>query len=516
MARIRGRWLSNALDAYLEELKTMPASSFEVVEERIRDYFQVCLNKAMEHATLLPTDPLIDIEREKQLLDREVSELKQKLAAQAFDDGTALRASEVLENARRSGPLDTDATRFARMGVMRADIESRRILRAMLEADFGGTTPLDPLFAGMAPTGLPPLPGEEAAPSAAGLSLAAAANRYIQQHVGSWVAKTTADQQRVCSLAGAIIGEEKPLREIGTPHVIAVRDALSRLPPNYMKAKANQGVSLSDVIASNRTGPAISVKTQDKYFGMFRSFLIWAQNEELIDKLPGAKVKVTGLKTVGREDRDPYSPEQLKSIFTSPAFTGHTERSRHKPGPHLVRDGKFWVPLIALYSGMRLGEIVQLLAGDIKQDKGIRYFDVSKGEDKTLKTGASARRIPVHSALIDAGFLDHVGDRLIKSRIFPDIEKGQDGYYSHNLSKWWGRYSQQVGFKTDKTAFHSFRHTFTDALYAGGAAERIAMALLGHTDKKVHSHYGSGPQMAELKEAIERVSYDLDLTFLKP
>ena len=56
------------------------------------------------------------------------------------------------------------------------------------------------------------------------------------------------------------------------------------------------------------------------------------------------------------------------------------------------RDGKFWLPLIALYSGMRMGEIVQLLASDLKQEGDIWYFDVSRGEgnEKTLKTAAAS------------------------------------------------------------------------------------------------------------------------------
>ncbi|MEC5293614.1 MULTISPECIES: site-specific integrase, partial [unclassified Aurantimonas] len=312
--------------------------------------------------------------------------------------------------------------------------------------------------------------------------------------------------------AVGIIGGEKLVRALDTADVISLRDALQRLPSNYTKLAATKGMTVLEAISSG--GPVISPKTQDKYFSMFRSFLRWAYDEELIEKVPGEKVKITGVGPKGRDGRDPYSVEQLKTIFSSPLYAGHLGSQRHKAGPEVIRDGKFWVPLIALYSGMRMGEIVQLLISDIKQEKDVWFFDISKGEEKSLKTAGSARRVPIHDVLLKGGLLDLLADKPGTHRVFSDVEKGKDGYFSHNFSKWWGRYSRQVGFKTPKTAFHSFRHNFTDAVYAAEAPERLAMALLGHADKKVHSHYGSGPKIDELHAVIDKVEYPIDLSFL--
>jgi integrase len=129
---------------------------------------------------------------------------------------------------------------------------------------------------------------------------------------------------------------------------------------------SNKGVSPQAAIAANSSGICLSVKTQDKYFTMFRAILIWAENEGYLPKVPGANVKVAGLKKlVPGEQRDPYSPDQLIKIIKSPLYTGHkSEGCRHKPGTLVVRDGYFWTPLIALFSGMRLGEILQLQKAD--------------------------------------------------------------------------------------------------------------------------------------------------------
>ena len=317
-------------------------------------------------------------------------------------------------------------------------------------------------------------------------------------------------------LAENILGAERPIKSLGVEDVKSVRDALSLLPPNYMKSSEGAKLTVKEAIASNSDGAALSVKTQDKYFTMFRQLLIWASNEGYIDKVPGAGVKVAGTaKLVPGEQRDPYSLDQLKRIFLSPLYTGHKSALvRHKPGSLLMRDGKFWVPLIALYSGMRMGEIVQLLASDIKVEGGAWYFDVSKGDGKSLKTVSSKRRVPIHRLLIDAGFLDHVKEFTGSQRLFPEIEKGKDGYHSHNLSKWWGRFSHQAKFKSPKTAFHSFRHNFLDALQQQGLPEYLNKALMGHADKSVHNQYSSGLKISVLKEAIDKVTYEFEMSHL--
>ena len=100
--------------------------------------------------------------------------------------------------------------------------------------------------------------------------------------------------------------------------------------------------------------------------------------------------------------RYPFSEKQLRKLFSSPVYTGCKSASRRSAkGQHVIRDGKFWIPLIALYSSMRLGEIVQLLVGDIKSEHGVAYFDICRGEGekKQIKTASSMRRVPIHKML---------------------------------------------------------------------------------------------------------------------
>jgi integrase len=509
-SRLWGRTLSNAFDLLFEELSRMHPLPTYTLNGRARDYFQQALNQALEHAYLLPLDPRCDLNAEVQSLQERIGQLRGQLAAQAFSPNVRKDAEALLESSGLKAHSNSDLFQHTCNLILRGKIEEARILAAQLSGDYTAASPRDPFFAGMSATGLPPLPGEEVPPRTQQNQLGKVADEFFAfKAKHDWVKKTAADVRRVLDLAVAVIGPERHIQLVDVQDVKDVRDALAKLPPNYTKREINKGVSVKEILASNNPNGGLSLKTQDKYFTMFRQLLIWAANEGLIDKVPGAGVKVAGVgKTNPAEQRDPYSADQLKAIFSSPLYAGHASVScRHKPGKIILRDGKFWVPLIALYSGMRMGEIVQLLVTDLKRDGDIWYFDVSKGENKKLKTVSSKRRVPVHRILIEAGFLDFAHAKKASGRIFADIEPGADGYFSHNLSKWWGRYSGQIGFKTSKTAFHSFRHNFKDRLMAADVQEYITKALMGHADKGVHSQYGSGPGLPALKLAIDKIEY---------
>lgn len=512
--RIRARLLSSALDVLFGELKKMPLTNAEIVQ-RAQSYFRGRLSQSLEHALTLPQDEKVDLDAEIAYLQDHQERMKASLARQQFPATVQSDALELLGPTNLKGKIKGSTEfQFACNTIARATLEDARILEAKLCGQYDKVLPLDPWFAGIFALDLPALPGEQA--SKPEPTLASVADQFFEyKSKNDWAGKTASDVKRVIALAVALIGD-RPIRQVNADDVKAVRNALSRLPPNHAKTSANKGASLQEIISGNSKGPFLSIKSQDKYFTMFRQVLIWACNEDLIDKVPGIGVKVAGVsKLAASERRTSYSHEQLTAIFHSPLYTGqNSELQRHKPGLIVIRDGKFWVPLIALFSGLRMGEIVQLLRSDVKHDQGIWYFDINKSEEKSLKTASSKRRVPVHRSLIDLGILQYVEQFSGQARIFPDIEKGKDGYYSHNFSKWWGRYARHINAATSKTTFHSFRHNFADALRAAELPEYTNKSLLGHADKSVHANYGDQLKLAQLKEAVDRVHYQLDLSHL--
>lgn len=518
-AKMRGRVLSNGLELLFRELRSMADVSNDVIVNRAKDYFKAQLSKSLELALLLPIDPLIDVDFEITGTEQLATKMREALKQQYFSPSVQSDARALLNPTNPH--IDTkssDAFQFACNAVLRAKIESARILAANLRGEYHETAPKDPWFAGITAIDLPPIPGDEVKAAPAGPTFGSVAKQFFDfKSKNDWAAKTAADVKRVIALATELIGADKSMASLGIDDVKRVRDALATVPPNFMKMGVNKGVSIAEAIVANTAGVSLSVKTQDKYFTMFRQLMIWSAAEGYLDKVPGAGVKVAGLKKlVPGEQRDPYAPKQLVEVFKSPLYTGHkTEACRHKPGPLLIRDGYFWVPLIALYSGMRLGEILQLLKSDAKEENGIWYFDVNKSEGKSLKTASSKRKVPIHHILVDLGLLDYIKSGQQSGRVFPEIKKGSDGYHSHHFSKWWGRFAAHVGFKSSRTAFHSFRHNFLDALRAAETPEYINKALVGHSDKSVHGQYGGGAKLSQLKSAVDKISHaGADLSFL--
>jgi len=508
-AHLIGRRVSVDLDAFLLRLPHMPDLAPEDIQNIIQDYFRQALRASNELAYLLPRDPKYHREGEIAYLKARIIQLSELAASRSYasvrDDAVALL------NANASGAWSPASELFQKLceGLLRADRENTRILAAKLAGQFDETSPRDPLFAGILVEEMPPPPGEENTPTKVDTLGSVAALFHTQKSKHDWVKKTAADAKRVLSLTEDIIGKDKPIAKLGIEDVKAIRDAISLVPPNYMKSAAGKGINVQDAIKGNADGACLALKTQDKYFTIFRQLLIFARDEGYIEKIPGEGVKIAGATKVNAIDgRLPYSKEQLKAIFASPLFIGHSEK-RHEPGPLMIRDGKYWVPLVALYSGMRMGEIIQLLVTDIKHDGDIAYFDVSKGDGKQVKTASSVRRVPVHKVLVKLGLLDLTKNKTGGDRIFHDLGIGTDGYYSQVFSKWWGRYSKTIGFHTDKTAFHSFRHNFKDALQSAEVQEYVAKALMGHANRDVHSQYGSGPSLQILKKNIDKVSYGL-------
>lgn len=121
--------------------------------------------------------------------------------------------------------------------------------------------------------------------------------------------------------------------------------------------------------------------------------------------------------------------------MTCASCVGRIERALQAvPGPARPRRGRFWVPLIALFSGMRMNEICQLHAADIHRLDGVDCFFVTEGPSdsdngKRLKTAASERLIPIHPALIEMGFMTFVTERRATGavRLFSELQKSSTG-----------------------------------------------------------------------------------------
>ncbi|MBB5092596.1 integrase [Pseudochrobactrum saccharolyticum] len=474
-------------------------------------YFQERLTKALELCLDLPSDVDVDLNFEIQGSLERISALKSMMKKHRYDDSVELDARALLEKTGNEGPAD-DALTYIRRLVARAMILQNEYLVQELSGGTYNGAPDDSVFRGIGPGALPE-DGDIATDH--DLSIRTAIESFMALKDTVWVPKTKADYKRCLLLASDVIGADRPLSSVKADDIRKVRDVLMSMPANAFKTYVVSGQSLKKIITDNADGSKLAFKTREKYFTMIRTFFKWAVDEEKLAQMPGKGIKlVGGMKEAEIEERDPYSKDELLKIFSSPLYAGSKSFSRrYIPGTMTERDDYFWIPIVALYTGMRLGEIVQLRLTDLKSEDGVPYFNVSLDGDKqkTVKTAQSIRRVPVHPILISLGLLTYAAarEKANRQRLFDDIKPSKTGYYSANFSKWWGRYSRKITVHTDKTAFHSFRHNFTDALREAEVADDVSRQLTGHADKPGDSHarYGTKASLKRLREGIIKISY---------
>ena len=354
--------------------------------------------------------------------------------------------------------------------------------------------------------------------------LSQAVKAWISENANTtWVEKTTQERE-TCLNHFITLTCDKALQEYNKADGRAFKTLLMRLPANWSKMRALRGlgvVKAADKAVRLGLKP-MSPRTANKFLGFVGAFWNWAANH--YDHCPpnpvtGMAIKI---KTNARDERHPFSLDQLDAIFNAPIYTGCLSAwTWMKLGSHVPRDkGIFWVPLIALWSGARLGEIVQLQVDDIRHEHGIWYFDHNEeGYGKRLKNSVSRRIIPIHKVLIDMGVLDLVRAREAKglTRLFPELRRGKDGYYSSAFSKHFGRFLKFAGIKTSTTSFHSFRHNFEDACRNSGVSYEVMNALQGHSQQGMAGRYGEGHSITTLAKEMAKVHYEgLDLSHLLP
>ncbi|MBP0495595.1 site-specific integrase [Roseomonas sp. SG15] len=224
-------------------------------------------------------------------------------------------------------------------------------------------------------------------------------------------------------------------------------------------------------------------------------------------------------------DRKQLEDDRLSAIFHGPVFSGFGDdvEKRYIAGTNLVRDARYWVPLVALYGGQRLEELLELRPDDVVREDGVDIMSIGAIHDRRrarVKTPSSVRRIPVHGALKQLGFLDYVrqmrqgGSRLL----FPCFRRaGPDKRYGHGFTQWWTEYRRAVGAYKEGQDFHSMRHGVNTRLLAAKVPETIIRTLLGHSqgNSMTGGTYNSGLSNAELASAMEMLRYpELDLKLL--
>jgi len=296
-----------------------------------------------------------------------------------------------------------------------------------------------------------------------------------------------------------------------------LEDVILKLPKN--QRQRFKGLTVAEaIIAAEATGAErLNIKSASLMLELLKGFFQWCvENENLMaDPSKGLRTRVTE----DNAKRHPFKPEELTAIFAAPLYTGCVDDGRNyaKSGPNVPRGHRFWLPLIALFSGMRIAEICQLKVSDFETYDGLPFFDLRRYQStgRTLKNPQSARRVPVHDELVKLGLIKHIVSRPSDAWLFDGINRAGTAAGSDAVSKWFGRFLDSRGLNQRELVFHSFRHAFRDGLADAGVDEQWADKLGGWSGGGTGRTYGGGGSTVTLHRELQRLRYPgLDLTAL--
>lgn len=354
-----------------------------------------------------------------------------------------------------------------------------------------------------------------------GVLLSQAVAVWLKEKRSDWTDKTARAHEVAIGWFIDLVGD-RSLADYSKSDGRAFKSALQTLPANWRKKPKLAKLSIGKAVELSAQLELVpmSPKNASKNIHFIHSFWSWAEaNYDEVNGNP--MVKLSAPKGSARDERDPFTEQDLAAIFGAPLYTGcKSLRNWKQPGDYIpVDSGRYWVPMLGLYTGARLAEIVQLHVDDVKFEGDIAYLSLmpgdEEGDDRRVKNANARRNIPIHSQLVAAGFLEFVerAKTTKQKRLFPDIQKGADGTYSSAFSKWFSNFLKACRVKTKKKSFHSFRHTFEDACRAGSVPLEYINAIQGHAQGGEADRYGKGSYpVALLKEQIEKIAMRRVLT----
>ncbi|KQP19946.1 site-specific integrase [Pseudorhodoferax sp. Leaf265] len=278
-----------------------------------------------------------------------------------------------------------------------------------------------------------------------------------------------------------VLPEWKAKRQPSTDALKRTNLALRRLAESGMDKPINKftkadGARLRDWFRDPVRG--IKHKTAKNMWNALGALMnIAAEYEKGIDRNPWAGLE---FEVADSERRDEFTSEQLQKLFETTLFT----QGAYRPIYSVQAWDAYYVMLLGLWTGSRVGELGQLETADVQVQSGIPVVCIhDDAEGSTIKTADSERTLPVPPELIRLGFLDFVEDqrRAGQTKLFPSLHREGRRPPGEVMSEWVKGYRQDLGLPAGAlNGFHKFRHTVRSALAAHNVGTEIADALTGH------------------------------------
>lgn len=319
---------------------------------------------------------------------------------------------------------------------------------------------------------------------------------------------------------------DKPVASLVRDDIREYRSVIHRLPKNRTRVKEYKDKSVKQLLAMTiPTAHLMTSGTIENRFVTVSSLLNWLA-DEYTSTLPHLAQLKKALEVDSRAPvtvkKRPYTDDELRLLFDYEVYTSKK----------MKKSWQYWLPLMGLLTGARLGELCQLLVTDIKQDEasGVWYFDINdEAEGKRLKSDAAKRLVPMHPALVELGLLNRVKmlKRRKESHLFPGLFLyANPEKLGKPVSKWFSDFRQARGLgggpgSSSPLDFHSLRRSFITRCKFQGLDRHKVKEIVGHEDDEFDDvtaiYEGGFPVKVLYHDMVARLDFGdvLDLERLK-
>ena len=180
--------------------------------------------------------------------------------------------------------------------------------------------------------------------------------------------------------------------DIRRSHVRQFREGLQAIP--VRRSGALLRAALPELVERAKQHPdekKIAASTVNKLLGGVQAVALWGFDNGLTpDDVPWADPFARMRLDEEEPQREPWEVPELQLLFSSPVFS----RGARPDGGR--GEAAYWLPLLALFTGARQGELAPLIVGDVTRDdaSGITIIAIREDEErgKRLKTASMARQ----------------------------------------------------------------------------------------------------------------------------
>jgi integrase len=322
----------------------------------------------------------------------------------------------------------------------------------------------------------------------------------------------------VTDLMLEVVGRNIPAADLKQAHITSFMADVCKLPSDWY-TRMKKGEKVAHLMAQEHPKCIAPSTFKLTYRAALGAFLDRAVHEYRDQGFPvGLSIKYVVYKGTREEYEDQqrnFKPHELKRLFES------AEYAALAAAPDQAH--KYWLPLLALYTGARPRELCQI---NPQVDYGVRddipFFLISEkteadeGVVKTVKTGEE-RHVPIHPELVRLGFLAYIDKvkGLGAKRLFPGfgVNKGNPFY---RAGSWFSEFLKELGLRDETpkallSGIYALKKTFiTEANRLGLQFEPITGHVEGDRSKVLRDSYIMEEiPLADKLAVIQKVVFDV-------